>query len=97
MDEETFVHSHPGIVSGEPVFVGTRVPARSLLDWISGGHTVGDFLENFPSVRREQATGYLDQTKRARLGDACDRLDPEEERALAEEGLATDAQAWPEY
>ena len=97
MPETPFVHSHPEIVSGEPVFVGTRVPARSLLDWISGGHTVDEFLENFPSVRREQATGYLDQTRRSRLGDACDRLDPEEERALAEETLATDAQAWPEY
>ena len=53
------VHSHPEIVSGEPVFVGTRVPVRNLLDWLEGGHTLDEFLDNFPSVRRDQAIGFL--------------------------------------
>ncbi|HEU0014836.1 MAG TPA: DUF433 domain-containing protein [Longimicrobium sp.] len=58
---EPVVHSHPEIVSGEPVFVGTRVPARNLLDWLEGGHTLDEFLDNFPSVTREQATAFLEQ------------------------------------
>ena len=61
MNPHTFVHSHPEIVSGEPVFVGTRVPARNLLDWLEGGHTMDEFLANFPSVSREQAVGFLEQ------------------------------------
>ena len=61
MSESSPVHSHPEIVSGEPVFVGTRVPARNLLDWIEGGHTLDEFLDNFPSVRRDQAIAFLEQ------------------------------------
>jgi hypothetical protein len=40
------VHSHPEIVSGEAVFVGTRVPARTLVEWLVGGHTLDEFLDN---------------------------------------------------
>lgn len=59
MKQRSFIHSHP--VSGEPVFVGTRVPARNLLEWIEGGSTIDEFLDNFPSVTREQVVGYLAQ------------------------------------
>ncbi len=61
MRESMVVHSHPEIVSGEPVFVGTRVPARNLIDWLEGGHTLDEFLDNFPSVKREQAVALLEQ------------------------------------
>ena len=61
MSETGIVHSHPEIVSGEPVFAGTRVPARNLLEWIEGGHTLDEFLDNFPSVRRDQAIAFLEQ------------------------------------
>jgi uncharacterized protein (DUF433 family) len=61
MSRPQFVHSHPEIVSGEPVFVGTRVPARNLVEWIVGGSTLDEFLDNFPSVTREQALGFLEQ------------------------------------
>jgi uncharacterized protein (DUF433 family) len=61
MSKPPVVHSHPEIVSGEPVFVGTRVPARNLLDWIEGGHTIDEFLDNFPSVSQEQAISFLAQ------------------------------------
>ena len=61
------VHSHPEIVSGEPVFIGTRVPARNLLEWIEGGHTIDEFLENFPSVTREQVSTFLEQAGEALL------------------------------
>jgi uncharacterized protein (DUF433 family) len=67
MNRTIVVHSHPEIVSGEPVFVGTRVPARNLIDWIEGGHTIDDFLENFPSVKREQAVTFLEQAADALL------------------------------
>jgi uncharacterized protein (DUF433 family) len=61
------VHSHPEIVSGEPVFIGTRVPARTLLEWIEGGHTIDEFLDNFPSVTRSQAITFLEQAGEALL------------------------------
>lgn len=61
MGHRIVVHSHPEIVSGEPVFIGTRVPARTLVDWLEGGYTLDQFLDNFPSVSREQAVAFLDQ------------------------------------
>ena len=67
MNPTPVVHSHPEIVSGEPVFIGTRVPARNLLDWLEGGHTLDDFLDNFPSVTREQAVAFLEQAGEALL------------------------------
>jgi uncharacterized protein (DUF433 family) len=47
------------IMSGEPVFTGTRVPVRNLIDYLSGGHTLDDFLEGFPGVKRKQAIAFL--------------------------------------
>lgn len=67
MDFSNIVHSHPEIVSGEPVFVGTRVPARNLLEWREGGHTLDEFLDNFPSVSRNQAVVFLEQATEAFL------------------------------
>jgi uncharacterized protein (DUF433 family) len=61
------VQSHPEIVSGEPVFIGTRVPARNLVEWLVGGHTLDAFLDNFPSVTREQAIQFLEQATAALL------------------------------
>lgn len=54
------VHSDPDILGGTPVFVGTRVPAKSLFDYLEGGDTLDDFLKQFPSVRREQAVAALE-------------------------------------
>lgn len=67
MSPQPVVHSHPEIVSGEPVFIGTRVPARNLIDWLERGHTLDEFLDNFPSVRREQAVVFLEQAAEALL------------------------------
>ena len=53
------VHIDPEIRSGTPVFVGTRVPVRSLLDYLEAGEPLGEFLEDFPSVTREQAVAVL--------------------------------------
>ncbi len=53
------VHSDPEIMGGTPVFVGTRVPVKSLLDWLAAGEPLGVWLDNFPSVDREQAVAAL--------------------------------------
>ena len=52
-------HSNRGIVSGTPVFIGTRVPVKNLFDYLAGGHGLEDFLCGFPSVSREQAVSAL--------------------------------------
>ena len=53
------VHSNRQVVSGTPVFTGTRVPVRSLFDYLAGGHDLDEFLCGFPSVSREQAVNAL--------------------------------------
>jgi uncharacterized protein (DUF433 family) len=57
------VHSDPEIMSGTPVFVGTRVPVESLFDWLEAGYSLDYWLENFPSVTREQATAALELSR----------------------------------
>lgn len=57
------VHSDPGILGGEPVFVGTRVPVTSLFEWLEGGETLDEWLDNFPGVTREQAVSVLEDAK----------------------------------
>ncbi len=47
------------VMSGAPVFAGTRVPVQSLIDYLAGGHPLEEFLEDFPTVRREQAVELL--------------------------------------
>jgi uncharacterized protein (DUF433 family) len=64
------VHSDPKIMSGTPVFVGTRVPAQSLFDYLEGGNTVDEFLRQFPSVKREQAIAALGQARESVLTSA---------------------------
>src|SRR5690349_24868698 len=49
------VHCDPDILGGTPVFVGTRVPVRALLDYLEAGDSLYEFLEDFPSVTPEQA------------------------------------------
>ena len=65
MDVRQIVHSDPDIVSGTPVFVGTRVPVQALLDYLEGGETIADFLADFPSVSREQVIAFLEEAGRA--------------------------------
>ena len=61
------IHSDPEILGGTPVFVGTRVPVQTLVDHLEGGYSVDGFLDNFPSVRREQVNAFLEQATRALL------------------------------
>jgi uncharacterized protein (DUF433 family) len=54
------VHSDPEIMSGTPVFVGTRVPLRNLIDYLEGDYSLDEFLYEFPSVPRDQAIAALE-------------------------------------
>jgi uncharacterized protein (DUF433 family) len=58
---ERVVHSDPEILGGTPVFVGTRVPVRTLLDYLAAGDTLEEFLDHFPTVSRDQAQAALRQ------------------------------------
>ena len=60
-DQDVVVHRDPDILGGTPVFVGTRVPVKALLDYLAGGHTLDDFLDDFPTVTRVQAVAVLEQ------------------------------------
>lgn len=53
----------PGILSGMPVFAGTRVPAKNLIDYLEHGRSVDEFLADFPTVRREQVIAALEEVK----------------------------------
>jgi uncharacterized protein (DUF433 family) len=53
-------HSDPAILSGTPVFTGTRLPVQSLIDHLKAGDSLDEFLAGFPMVRREQAEAFLD-------------------------------------
>lgn len=70
MQRSSVVHSDPEILSGTPVFVGSRVPFQNLIDYIEAGHTLDEFLEDFPSVNREQALAALEEAKEAVLASA---------------------------
>jgi uncharacterized protein (DUF433 family) len=51
----------PEVLGGTPVFRGTRVPIRTLIEYLEGGQTVDEFVDDFPSVRREQVIAVLDE------------------------------------
>lgn len=62
---KTIVQSDPDILGGTLVFAGTRVPVQNLIDYIEGGHDLGDFLGDFPSVTREMAIAALELARSA--------------------------------
>jgi uncharacterized protein (DUF433 family) len=57
------IHSDPDILGGTPVFLGTRVPFQTLLDYLEAGDPLDEFLEDFPTVSREQAVAALEAAK----------------------------------
>ena len=65
--EQLPIHSDPEIMGGTPVFVGTRVPFQTLLDYLEAGDPLDEFLEDFPSVSREQTVAVLEAAKDALL------------------------------
>ena len=57
------VHSDPEIMGGTPVFAGTRVPLQNLIDYLEGGESVEDFIDAFPTVKREQVIAVIEAGK----------------------------------
>ncbi len=73
MTRNQVVSRSPKILNGTPVFAGTRVPVDNLVDYLAAGDSLEEFLDDFPSVSREQAITFLELSKEAlliRLGDA---------------------------
>lgn len=71
MPSETLpIHSDPEIMGGTPVFVGTRVPVQTLMDYLEAGDPLNEFLQDFPSVSREQAVAVLKLAKEMLLARA---------------------------
>lgn len=64
------VHRDPGILGGTPVFVGTRVPVKILFDYLEAGDSLEVFLDEFPSVTREQAVAALELAREFITADA---------------------------
>ena len=53
-------HIDPEIMGGAPVFTGTRVPVKNLVDYLEGGESIEEFLAGFPTVKREQVIGFIE-------------------------------------
>jgi len=60
MNARSVVHSDPEILSGTPVFVGTRVPVRILFEYLAAGDSLEAFLDAFPSVNKDQVVATLE-------------------------------------
>lgn len=67
---ENPVATDPEILGGTPVFAGTRVPVRNLLDVLAAGRTLDEFVEDYPSVSREQAVAVIELARQALLAGA---------------------------
>ena len=57
------ISSSPDVMGGTPVFAGTRVPIQTFIDYITGGESIDDFLDGFPTVGREQVIAFLEEAK----------------------------------
>jgi uncharacterized protein (DUF433 family) len=58
---EPIITSSPDVLSGTPVFAGTRVPVQALIDYLEGGETIDSFLAGFPTVTRKQVVAFLEE------------------------------------
>jgi uncharacterized protein (DUF433 family) len=61
--ESSVISVNPHVMSGAPVFRGTRVLAQTLIEYVEAGDSIDDFLEGFPSVTRDQVIAFLEETK----------------------------------
>lgn len=64
---EGVIVANPEIMSGTPCFRGTRVPFKNLIDYLEGGHSLDEFLRQFPAVTREMAVRALEEAKESLL------------------------------
>jgi len=69
-DANRIIQRSPAILGGTPVFAGTRVPVQTLLDYLEAGDRIDDFLDEFPTVSREQAVAFLELAKEAAVAEA---------------------------
>jgi uncharacterized protein (DUF433 family) len=67
MTKEKLISRSDEILGGTPVFVGTRVPVRTLFDYLEEGDTLDEFLDDFPAVSREHAVKVLERMKETLL------------------------------
>lgn len=68
MSAKSVITSSPDVLGGTPVFVGTRVPVRTLFEYLEAGDSLDDFLGDFPTVTRSQAQEVLERSKEALIG-----------------------------
>lgn len=61
--KQEIVTTSPEIMGGTPVFAGTRVPVQTLPDYLENGESIDEFLEGFPTVKREQIIAFLEEAK----------------------------------
>jgi uncharacterized protein (DUF433 family) len=61
--KQPIISRSPDIMSGAAVFHGTRVPVQTLFDYLKGGESIDDFLEGFPSVKRDQVIAFLEEAR----------------------------------
>jgi uncharacterized protein (DUF433 family) len=61
--DKAIITTSPDILGGTAVFAGTRVPLQTFIEHIKAGESIDDFLRGFPSVKREQLVGLLDQVE----------------------------------
>jgi uncharacterized protein (DUF433 family) len=61
--KQSIISRDPDVMGGAPVFAGTRVPVQTLLDYLEAGDGIGDFLDGFPSVTRQQVIAFLEEAK----------------------------------
>jgi uncharacterized protein (DUF433 family) len=61
--EAKSISVNPQVMSGAPVFRGTRVLAQTLIEYLEAGDSIDDFLEGFPSVTRDQVIAFLEETR----------------------------------
>jgi uncharacterized protein (DUF433 family) len=64
---EPVIASDPEVMNGTPCFRGTRVPFKNLIDYLEGGHSLGEFLKQFPTVTRDMAIQALEEAKESLL------------------------------
>ena len=67
---QSVIKIDPEIMSGAPCFAGSRVPIQNLIDYFEGGDSIDEFLEDFPSVRRDQVISFLEEAKESVLARA---------------------------
>jgi uncharacterized protein (DUF433 family) len=63
MQKDCVIVVDPDVMGGTPCFRGTRVPFRNLIDYLEGGHSLGEFLQQFPTITHEMAVQALEEAK----------------------------------